>query len=161
MEILIDNRQTRIEADWGELGKKAERILGQLGCSHSAVLSIALVHSDEMADLNLKYRGKQSPTNVLSFSQLEGPASEFRVELLGDVVLCTDVAADDAVALGYSNDEMLVYLLIHGILHVVGYDHSLPQDESAMSSKLEEIFQEFFPRDTEPASFSQNPSQLR
>jgi probable rRNA maturation factor len=114
-----------------------------------------------MADLNLKYRGKQSPTNVLSFSQLEGPASEFRVELLGDVVLCTDVAADDAVALGYSNDEMLVYLLIHGILHVVGYDHSLPQDESAMSSKLEEIFQEFFPRDTEPASFSQNPSQLR
>lgn len=131
-----------------ELGRKAEKILEELGCSQSAILSLALVTSAEMTDLNLAYRGKPSPTNVLSFSQREGPTSGFRPELLGDVVICTDVAAEDAVTLGYSNDEMMVYLLIHGILHLVGYDHDLQQDESVMSSKLEHIFQQFFPQDT-------------
>ena len=61
------------------------------------------------------------------------------------MVICTDVAFEDALALGYSNAEMIVYLLIHGILHLVGYDHGFTRDESAMSARLEEIFQMFFP----------------
>lgn len=129
-----------------ELGRKARKILEELGCDQSAILSVALVTSSEMADLNLAYRDKHGPTNVLSFSQMEGLTSGFRSELLGDVVICVDVAEDDAAALGYSNDEMIVYLLIHGILHLVGYDHGVQQDETVMASKLESIFQQLFPQ---------------
>ena len=62
MEILIDNRQTRIEIDLDELQRKTEKILEELGCSTAAVISIVLVNSPEIASLNLKYRGKEGPS---------------------------------------------------------------------------------------------------
>ncbi len=64
-------------------------------------------------------------------------------DLLGDVVICTDRAADDAAELGYTNSEMVLYLLIHGILHLVGYDHSQPIEAGVMQAEVERIFQEF------------------
>ena len=72
MEIYVESKQKRIEIDPGELQKKTEKILGDLGCEPDAIISISLVDSVEMAELNLKYRGREGPTNVLSFSQLEG-----------------------------------------------------------------------------------------
>lgn len=95
-----------------------------------------------MAELNFKYRGKEGPTNVLSFSQIEGDHPGAHPGLLGDVVICTDRAADDAVDLGYSEDEMVLYLLIHGILHLVGYDHAVPLEAEAMEAKVERIFRQ-------------------
>jgi probable rRNA maturation factor len=145
MEILIDSRQTRIDVDPDELRKKTEKILEDLGCNASAALSIVLVGSAEMAELNLTYRGKQGPTNVLSFSQQEGAEGAPQADLLGDVVICVDVAAEDAAELGYSNEEMVLYLLIHGILHLSGYDHQRPHDATEMQVRVESIFQEIFP----------------
>lgn len=78
---------------------------------------------------------------MLSFSQIEGESPGAQPDLLGDVVICTDRAADDAVELGYSQDEMVLYLLIHGILHIVGYDHAVPPEAEAMEAKVERIFQ--------------------
>jgi rRNA maturation RNase YbeY len=101
-----------------------------------------------MAELNHKYRGKKEPTNVLSFSQTEGPHVAPQPDLLGDVVICTDRASDDAARLGYSEGEMVLYLLIHGILHLAGYDHSQPPEAAEMQAEVERIFQEF----AEPAS---------
>jgi len=97
-----------------------------------------------MAELNLKYRGREGPTNVLSFSQLEGSASPQK-NLLGDVVICADRAVDDAVELGYTEDQMVLYLLIHGILHLLGHSHDFSEDEKAMSARVEEIFRGFYP----------------
>ncbi len=97
-----------------------------------------------MAELNLKYRGREGPTNVLSFSQLEGVSPPGK-NLLGDVVICADRAADDAVELGYTEDQMVLYLLIHGILHLLGHAHDLIEDERDMSAKVEEIFRGFYP----------------
>lgn len=93
-----------------------------------------------MAALNFKYRGKEGPTNVLSFSQTEGEHPGAQPDLLGDVVICADRAADDAAELGYSNDEMVLYLLIHGILHLIGYDHEASPEAEAMEAKVERIF---------------------
>jgi len=98
-----------------------------------------------MADLNHRYRGKEGPTNVLSFSQREGDQVGAGADLLGDVVICADVASDDAAKLGYTEEEMSLYLLIHGILHLVGYDHSEPLDAEVMQSRVESIFQELVP----------------
>jgi probable rRNA maturation factor len=117
-----------------------------LDCKESAVLSIVLVDSAEMADLNYKYRGKKGPTNVLSFSQREGDQLGAHQDLLGDVVICTDRAVDDATELGYTSEEMLVYLLIHGILHLHGFDHGEPEEAAAMAEHVERIFQELYPQ---------------
>ncbi len=125
--------------------KKTEKILEDLGCSASAALSIVLVSSAEMAELNVTYRGKHGPTNVLSFSQQEGTDRAPQSDLLGDVVICADVAAEDAAELGYSNEEMVIYLLIHGILHLAGYEHERLHDAAEMQKRVESIFQWFFP----------------
>lgn len=145
MEILIDSQQKRIEIDRQELQKKAEQILRGLDCDPETVLSLLLVDSAEMQRLNLQYRGKDYPTNVLSFAQAEGERIATPQNLLGDVVICTDRAVDDAKELGYTEDEMVTYLLIHGILHLVGYVHDLPQDAEAMHDQVNRIFAEFYP----------------
>lgn len=150
MEIIIDNRQTRIDIDRKGLLKKTERILEGLGCSPSAALSVVVVGAAEMANLNMNYRGKTGPTNVLSFCQNEGAPLAGSPDLLGDVVICADVAADDAAKLGYSEDEMILYLLIHGTLHLLGHHHDQPDDSAAMQAKVESIFQELAPDASAP-----------
>ena len=144
MEIYVESKQKRIEIDPEELQKKTARILGDLGCEPDSIISIALVDSTKMAELNLKYRGKEGPTNVLSFSQLEGETPP-RKNLLGDVVICADRAADDAAELGYTEDQMVLYLLIHGILHLLGHTHDVSEDAQDMSARVEEIFRGFYP----------------
>lgn len=105
-----------------------------------------------MSRLNLTYRAREGPTNVLSFSQLEGESRGSQRHLWGDVVICGDRARDDALELGYTTEEMVVYLLIHGILHLAGYDHTLPVDERTMNEKVEEIFHQLFPDAGIPSS---------
>lgn len=145
MEILLDNRQRRIEIDPEGLKKTAQQLLEGLGCSPAAMLSLSLVASGEMAELNLKFRGKQGPTNVLSFSQKEGDEQSPTSDLLGDVVICTDRAADDAADLGYTDVEMVVYLLIHGVLHLMGVHHDRPEEAEEMRARVDTLFNEMFP----------------
>jgi probable rRNA maturation factor len=147
MEIYIDSKQTRIDIEPQEIRTKTEKILEDLGCSPDSVLSIAFVEAAEMGELNLKYLGREGPTNVLSFSQLEGDGPSFHSNLLGDVVICTDVAAQEAADLGYDPHQMLTYLLIHGILHLLGHTHEQAEDSAAMSSQAEQLFHQFYPED--------------
>jgi len=109
------------------------------------MIAVSLVAAEEMAGLNSAYRGKEGPTNVLSFSQREGESRTVQPELLGDVVICTDRAAADAAELGYSEPEMITYLLIHGILHLHGLDHAEPLDAQAMQEEVNRIFGRFYP----------------
>jgi probable rRNA maturation factor len=89
---------------------RAQRVLEDLDYDDLSEVSISLVQADEMAKLNWEYRKKEGATNVLSFAQ---ETKESHV--LGDVVICTDRAEEDAKKLGYTNMEMVEYLLIHGI----------------------------------------------
>ncbi|MEW6349345.1 MAG: rRNA maturation RNase YbeY [Thermodesulfobacteriota bacterium] len=140
MEINFDNRQTRIDTDSDRFRNLAAAVLEDLACSPATSLSVVVVAADEMAELNLRYRGKEGATNVLSFSQTEGGDPNPQAGLLGDVVICADRAEQDARELGYTTDEMLLYLLIHGILHLVGFTHDAPADADAMASKVDAIF---------------------
>lgn len=145
MEISISINQKSIEISPDVLRKKTEQILEGLGCNPETTISVSLVDTQEMSRLNLEYRGREGPTNVLSFSQLEGESRGGQPHLWGDVVICEDRARDDALELGYTTEEMVTYLLIHGILHLAGYDHTLPVDERTMNEKVEEIFHQLFP----------------
>jgi len=86
-------------------------------------LSILLVDDRRIQQLNREYRRKDRPTNVLSFSMREGEFTQVSPELLGDVVISVDTAVTEADEAGISLGAHTTWLLIHGILHLFGFDH--------------------------------------
>lgn len=99
-------------------------------------LSIALVDEDEMARLNEQYRGIAEPTDVLSFGCDEPCAAPGDEPItLGDVVIAPMAAERQAAELGHTVEHELDLLLVHGILHLLGYDHEEDADADAMSAR--------------------------
>jgi len=103
-------------------------------------LSIVIVDDAEMAGLNQTYRNRTGPTNVLAFPMHEGDFSDINPELLGDVVISIDTAAREAEELGLTLKQRFDFLLIHGVLHLFGFDHETDDEEEAMDQKTEELF---------------------
>lgn len=103
-------------------------------------LSIAFVDDERMQELNRDWRGKDRPTDVLSFSQLEGEEMAMDDEegplLLGDVIVSVDTLARQAADGGWTDDEELVRLLLHGLLHLLGHDHE--EEAEAREMRAEE-----------------------
>jgi len=116
------------------LARRARKLLAALGMPR-AELSLALVSDDAIAQLNEAHRSKRGPTDVLSYSLLEGAHAARRGELLGDVVIAVGVAARQAREVGHSLNEELLRLLIHGVLHLLGYDHEVARDAKRMQAK--------------------------
>ncbi|MGC8604778.1 MAG: rRNA maturation RNase YbeY [Desulfomonilaceae bacterium] len=116
-----------------------------MGCADDSTLSVTVVDAQTMAEINFKYRGKEGPTNVLSFCQKEAGLSCGDPNLLGDVVICWDRVISDSKLLGYTHDEMFMYLLIHGILHIIGFDHDSFDHAQTMENRVNEIFDKLFP----------------
>lgn len=94
-----------------------------------AELSLVLCDDAFIHPLNRDYRGKDRPTDVLSFPQREGDHADIDDPLLGDVVISVETAARQAIEHGHSLDRELAVLLVHGILHLLGYDH-IDDDEA-------------------------------
>jgi rRNA maturation RNase YbeY len=104
-------------------------------------LSILVVDDAAMAELNQQYRNRRGPTNVLAFPMHEGEFSDLHPELLGDVVVSADTAAKEAEELGLSFDQRFDFLLVHGVLHLFGYDHERGDAAAEeMDEKTEELF---------------------
>ncbi len=116
------------------LRSRAARALREVGQSNSE-LSIAIVLDNEIAALNSEYRGKRSATDVLSFSLLEGEHSDQRGELLGDVVIGIETAARQARAAHRGIDAEVARLLIHGILHLIGWNHEESAEAKLMRAE--------------------------
>jgi probable rRNA maturation factor len=129
--ISVDNEQDiPIDEDW--IHDTAARALRLLGVPSGAMLEVSLVDQDRMAKLKQIAFGDDSPTDVLTFP-IDDPADPMPGPLvLGDVVLCPAVAAEQARASGHALTDELALLLVHGILHALGRDHAEPDDELAM-----------------------------
>jgi probable rRNA maturation factor len=97
----------------------------KLGCERGAELSVALVDASSMSELNLKYRGSDVATDVLSFPQetMDEVERDRPDGLLGDVVINVDAAARQAGERGHSTSSELDLLAAHGLLHLLGYSH--------------------------------------
>lgn len=103
-------------------------------------LSILIVDDPQIAALNSDYLDRPGPTNVIAFPMQEGAFAEVSPLLLGDVVISADTAAKEGAAGGSGLEERLLYLLIHGILHLFGYDHEESTAEALrMEAKAEEL----------------------
>lgn len=116
------------------LRSRARKVLEALDHGRSEV-SVALVCDEDMAALNEAWRGRPRPTDVLSFSLVEGEHPEHRDRLLGDVVIGLEAAARQARERRRSLDDELVRLLIHGVLHLLGHDHERPSDARRMQTE--------------------------
>jgi probable rRNA maturation factor len=110
-------------------------LLADLGHA-SSELSVAFVDDARMQELNREWRGKDRPTDVLSFSQLEGGAVPGEAVLLGDVVISVDTLERQAADGGWTVEEELVRLLLHGLLHLLGHDHE--REDEALAMRAEE-----------------------
>ncbi len=97
-------------------------------------LTIRLVHNDESQELNSEYRGKDKPTNVLSFP-FEAPP-EVPIELLGDLIICAPVVQAEASEQGKTPQAHWAHMVVHGCLHLLGYDH-IKDDEAETMENLE------------------------
>lgn len=97
-------------------------------------LSIRLIDSAESAELNANYRGKDKPTNVLSFP-FDSPV-EIKPKLMGDLVICVSVVAQEAKEQNKTVNDHWAHLVVHGCLHLLGYDH-IEDDEAEIMESLE------------------------
>ncbi|GAA1998832.1 rRNA maturation RNase YbeY [Nakamurella flavida] len=137
MSVEIAN-ESGVEVDELALVSVSRFVLERMGINAMAELSILLMDVEAMSELHLKWMDEPGPTDVMSFPMDEldtarrpdeagaGPA------LLGDVVLCPQVAVEQATQAGHLLDDELHLLTVHGILHLLGYDHAEPEEERTM-----------------------------
>ncbi len=139
MEIAVKNSQRSIKVKPDKVKKIVRSALYSLsdgvrirGCNlasglsfdpSGAVISILFVGDEKMRELNRTYRGIDRTTDVLSFSQLEGPSRPGEAADLGDIVISPAQAKRQAAQTGRNLDKEIDLLLIHGLLHLIGYDH--------------------------------------
>jgi probable rRNA maturation factor len=124
------------------LAALARRALAGEGVAPPAELSVAVTDDATVRGLNRRFRGEDRPTDVLSFS-FDGdgafvtPTAAWRQ--LGDVIISYPTAARQANEAGHGIDEELSHLLVHGVLHLLGYDHKRPADERRMRAREEAL----------------------
>ncbi len=123
-----------------QIRKTAQALLNALD-SPDGELSILILDDSQIARLNQQYRNRRGPTNVLAFPMQEGDFSGINPDLLGDVVISIETAAKEAALMGMSVEERFNFLLIHGVLHLFGYDHEKSEEAAIqMDQKSEELF---------------------
>ena len=112
------------------IGQAVNETLNQMDIKidEDIVVSILLTSNNEIKKLNNQYRKKNEPTNVLSFLINDNP-------LLGDIILCHSVIKKEALAQKKSIDDHYAHLVIHGYLHLIGFDHTKNDDELTMENK--------------------------
>ncbi|MFN8182855.1 MAG: rRNA maturation RNase YbeY [Candidatus Nanopelagicales bacterium] len=135
MSVDVVN-QTQAEIDLGSIQAQARFVLDRLRIHPGAELSVVFVDIETMTDLHVRWMGEPGPTDVLSFpmDELTPPRDDEEPPegLLGDVVICPEVAQRQAVQAGHEVRLEIGVLLTHGILHLLGYDHAEADEERLM-----------------------------
>lgn len=136
MEIQTAWRMRVPDLDSRKMKRKISKVLTDLGCGEKE-LSVLFTDDREIAALNDRYLGKKGATDVLAFPMAGGPEPSPPTPMLGDVVVSLETALKEAEELGVSVTEMVDRLLIHGILHLLGFDHET-SGADAEKMRLEE-----------------------
>ena len=110
---------------------KSKRVRNKTLLTEKKELTVVFLSRRDMQQINLKYRGRNKPTDILSFESAD-PRS------LGELLLCSDVLKLQARKQGHSLEAETLYMLIHGVLHLLGYDHELSEREEKVMFRLQE-----------------------
>lgn len=150
MSIEINN-ETSNTVDDEQLARLGRYVLDQMHVHPQAELSIILVDTGTMEKLHIEWMDEAGPTDVLSFPMDElrpgVPGAPSAAGVLGDIVLCPDVAVQQAEAAGHSTDDELLLLTTHGILHLLGYDHAEPDEKREMFALQRKLLTGYTGRD--------------
>lgn len=144
MNLLISNN-SKEDLDLDQIEamayKTIEEVLRVEDFTSYVEVSLTLVDKDEIHALNRDYRGVDRPTDVLSFPMDDEifPGEEDVDLILGDIVICLDIAKAQADEYGHSLDRELSYLICHSTLHLLGYDHMEEDEKAIMRGKEKEI----------------------
>lgn len=141
MNIIFSDERMPSDRVVNHMKEAAQLLLADEGIDHNRVeISVTFVDTDEMKELNRVYRNNDSVTDVLSFPQYENPKLiSDPVLLLGDVVICSEIALIQAEEYGHSAERELVYLFVHSAYHLLGYDHMVDDEKEEMREREEAI----------------------
>ena len=151
--IKINNEQQKVEiseTDLDLIRQLYDYLLEQEEIAIKAETSLTFVDNDEIRELNLQYRNIDSETDVLSFPLYEAKELEEikkteseEMFLLGDIVISLEKAVEQAEDFGHSFSRELLYLFVHGMLHLLGFDHLEEDEKKEMRTREEEILNKF------------------
>lgn len=141
MKIQIENTQKRVPINRRKIRTTTIKLLEYLNCNDKEI-SITFVDDLTISQLNKQYLRKDKPTNVLSFSLQEGEYAEINPNILGDIVISSDTAQRDAAKGGFTLEQELIFLIIHGLLHLLGFNHegTTKEETQKMQKKEKELF---------------------
>lgn len=121
----------------------------KLEITESCELSVTFVNNDRIQEINREYRGKDQPTDVISFAMEELGEGEIQISggnmprVLGDIIISTDKAREQAEDYGHTVERELGFLAVHGFLHLLGYDHETEEDEKVMFDLQRRLLDEY------------------
>ncbi len=142
MKIQIENKQTIIKIQRHKIRSTVLKLLKIMDCANKE-LSITFVDDDQIRQLNYNYLQRDTSTNVLSFSLQEGEYGNINPDILGDIVISLETAQRDALKGNLSLSEEVDFLIIHGLLHLLGFNHEESTTEAQtaeMKMKEKELF---------------------
>jgi len=148
VSIEVSN-ESGIDVSEEELISVARFVIRKMKVNPAAELSMVLLDTAAMADLHMRWMDLPGPTDVMSFpmDELEPggrpDAPEPGPSMLGDIVLCPEFAADQATAAGHTLGQELALLTVHGVLHLLGYDHAEPDEEKEMFALQRQLLEEW------------------
>lgn len=137
MEVWVESQPVSY-APWEETVRQALNA-GLARLRPTGEVSVLLTDDAGIQELNRAYRGQDRPTDVLSFSQREGDPMPGEENLLGDIVVSIERAREQADRFGHSQEREVGFLAVHGLLHLLGYDHEEPDEEAVMMQLAEDI----------------------
>lgn len=149
MEILVKNLQKRLKINTNLIKSVAEFVLKSQKLVPETELSVALVSEQKIKDLNKKYLKEETSTDVLAFPLMEPifagkKQDDLPLVLLGDVVISPEVAQKQAELYETSLNEEIALLIIHGILHLLGYNDNSRENKEAMTTMQDQFLADYF-----------------
>jgi probable rRNA maturation factor len=142
IDILVEAGQWPDEAELAVIARRAvDGVLAEIGAAPSTRSELSVVFTDDahIRSLNAGWRGKDRPTNVLSFPAFPASAGEALPPMLGDVVLAAETLAAEARNEGKPLADHMMHLIVHGILHLIGYDHETDAEAEEMEQAEQRI----------------------
>jgi probable rRNA maturation factor len=139
MTLSLEN-ETSFVVDLEALEQEARFLLGALRLHPEVELSITMIDTDEMEALHIEWMQEAGATDILSFPMDElRPSDNPEPGMLGDIVICPQYVESDADRHGMDLPERIEFLLVHGILHLIGYDHATDEEYATMFALQDEL----------------------
>ena len=137
MSILIEDRQKKINVNLRHVRRLLSKIMKYLDCKDKEI-SLLFVDNNEIREINKRYLNRDYPTNVITFSLTEGEFGNINPNVFGDIVISVETALKDAEEAGIELNDELEFLLIHGMLHLLNYNHENTSEDEVKKMEMKE-----------------------